>query len=279
MIAEAPEPNAHWRPVFWEPVAGTGERLMAGVLVQWNDQFTAHRFIRDDVLDCLYGKAAKGARTLIDTALQNLRDIAAGGALYVDTMPALYGVHPGRLRHTHAESLAEVLRTAALLYSSLTNLDKLDELEEVDAPSQEEGNRRFTTEVRDRVIAARPQLTQYFGRTAPLIDGGELTRFGFVSPRVILHFGVLSAVRQPTGLRDARARLWELFRARELSGINLAALIFGTPSAEDPTLSPRQIDAMRRNLDEIEREADSYEMRFFAVASVQAGADRVLELA
>ena len=36
---------------------------------------------------------------------------------------------------------------------------------------------------------------------------------------------------------------------------------------------------MRRNLDEIEREADSYEMRFFAVASVQAGADRVLELA
>ncbi|MGO4151388.1 hypothetical protein [Cupriavidus sp. YAF13] len=194
-------------------------------------------------------------------------------------MPALYGLEAGPLRHTPAKNLADALKTAALLYSSLSNLDKLDDMEEVDAPTQEEGNRRFTTDVRDRVISQRPDLAQYFGRTAVLIEGGEHTRFGFVNPKAILHFGVLSPVRQPSGLRDARARLWELHRAKEISGINLAGLIFGAPSEDDPTLSTRQIDAMRRNLREIEQEADSYDMRFFPVATAQAGATRVIEFA
>jgi hypothetical protein len=279
MTTETLLPNAHWRPVFWEPVSGTGERLMVGALVEWDGRVSGHRFIRDEVLDCLYGKASKGIKALIETGLQSLSSLGADAVLTGKSAPNLFGLEPGPLRHTHAKNLADALRTAALLYSSLTNLDKLDDMEEVDAPSQEEGNRRFTTDVRDRVLSLRPDLGQYFGRTAVLIEGGEHTRFGFVSPRAILHFGVLSPVRQPTGLRDARARLWELYRAQEISGIELAGLIFGTPSEDDPTLSPRQIDAMRRNLKEIEQEADTYKMKFFPVTTAQAGAETLIAYA
>lgn len=279
MTTEAFTPNTHWRPVFWEPVSGTGERLVVGAIVKWGDSISAHRFIRDDVLDCLYGKTSHGVRNLIDTGLQTLSDLSAGGAMLQEAMPTVLGLEAGPLRHTHALNLSDALRTAALLYSSLTNLDKLDDLDDVDAPSQEEGNRRFSTDVRERVIQARPELEQYFGRTAVLIEGGEHTKFGFVSPRSIIHFGVLSPIRQPVGLRDARARLWELHRAQEISGIERAALIFGTPSQDDPTLSPRQVDAMQRNLTEIEKEADSYSMRFVSVTTAQAGAERVIEFA
>ncbi|WP_155625416.1 hypothetical protein [Burkholderia vietnamiensis] len=279
MSIEALLPNVYWRPVFWEPVTGTGERLMVGAVVEWEGRTSWHRFIRNDVLDCLYGKAATGAKTLIETGLQALCAVSSQGALKQDSIPTLCGLEAGPLRHTHAKNLADALRTAALLYSSLTNLDKLDNLEEVDAPSQEEGNRRFTTDVRERVIASRPELAQYFGRSAMLIEGGEQTRFGYVSPRSILHFGVLSPVRQASGLRDARARLWELHRAQQYSKIPLSGLIFGVPSDDDPTLSNRQIDALRRNLKELEQEADTYQMRFFSVTTSQAGADTVLEYA
>lgn len=277
MSIETLLPNVFWRPVFWEPVSGTGERLMVGTVVEWEGRTTWHRFIRNDVLDCLYGKSATGAKTLIETGLQALCTIGSQGALKQEHMPALCGLEVGPLRHTHAKNLADALRTAALLYSSLTNLDKLDDLEEVDAPSQEDGNRRFTTDVKDRVLAIRPDLLSYFGRSAALIEGGEQTRFGYVSPRSILHFGVLSPIRQPAGLRDARARLWELHRAQEYSQIAFAGLIFGVPSDDDPTLSARQVDAMRRNLREIEQEADTYQMHFFPVNSAQLGAQKVLE--
>ncbi|MBO4122739.1 hypothetical protein J5T34_18585 [Cupriavidus gilardii] len=276
MTSETLLPNVYWRPVFWEPVTGTGERLMVGALVEWDGHISWHRLVRSDVLDCLYGKASSGVKTLLDTGLEALCAVGAQGALQ-NEMPSLLGLEPGPLRHTHANNVVDALRTAALLYSSLSNIDKLDQMEEIDAPSQEEGNRRFTTDVKERVITNRPELSQYFGRSAVLIEGGEQTKFGYVSPRSIIHFGVLSPVRQPAGLRDARARLWELRRAQEYSGIPFAGLIFGVPSDDDPTLSSRQIDAMRRNLREIEQEADTYQMRFFAVTSAQAGADKLLE--
>ena len=42
---------AKWRPLFWEPVEGTGERLMAGVVIQMGGELVARRVIRDDVLE------------------------------------------------------------------------------------------------------------------------------------------------------------------------------------------------------------------------------------
>ncbi len=268
--------NTYWRPIFWEPVSGTGERLMVGVVLDREDIVSAHRVIRDDVLDCLYGKSSKGARTLIDTGLATLKTLAESTSLQQD-LPAVFGLEPGPLRHTESRSLGEALRTAALLYSSLSNLDKLDDLEETDAPTQEESNRRFTTELRDMVVTRRPELESYFGRSAVLIEGGEPTRFGFCSTRSILHFGVLSPVRQSSSVRDARARLWELNGARQLAHLSLAALIFATPRLDDPTLSGKQIIALRRNLSEIEREADGHNMRFIPVNSIDEGADRVIE--
>ncbi|WP_257813061.1 hypothetical protein [Burkholderia glumae] len=277
MSAETIHLNTYWRPIFWEPVSGTGERLMVGSIVEMDGVLSWHRLIRDDILDCLYGKSSSGVKDLIDTGLQAICALSELGAMRAETMPPVYGLEAGPLRNTHATSISDALRTAALLYSSLSNLDKLDDPDEADAPSQEEGNRRFTTDVRERVLKLRPDLSDYFGKTATLVEGGQQTRFGYVSPRSILHFGVLSPVRQPAGLRDARARLWELRGAQEMAQIPFAGLIFGVPSPDDPTLSDRQIDAMNRNLRGIEQEADKYHMRFFAVSTAQAGAEKVLE--
>ena len=271
-------PNTFWRPIFWEPVAGTGERFTVGVVVDQDQQWTAHRLIRDDVLDCLYGKSAPGVRTLIDTGLNGIVAVAEADP-HAAQLPPILGLEPGPLRHTYAASISELLRTAALLYSSMANLDCFDELDEPDAPIQEEANRRFSTEVRALVVQDRPDLDQYFGRSVPLVPHGDPVRFGFSSPHSIIHFGVLHIVRQPASVRDARARLWELARARDMADRPQAALIMASPRRDDPTLSARQLGAMSRNLTEIEREADSLNMRFLPVTTVAEGAGRVIEYA
>jgi hypothetical protein len=271
-------PNTYWRPIFWEPVSGTGERLMVGVVVDRENKVSAHRIIRDDVLDCLYGKAANGARTLIDTGLDALKSLSEISSLQSD-LPTVFGLEPGPLRHIYAPNMTETLRISALLYSSLANMDRLDAMESTDAPTQEDVNRRFSTEVKELVIGMRPDLSPYFGRQAVLIEDGEPVKFGFCSPNVILHFGVLSPVRQSGGVRDARARMWELDRAREWTSIKTAALLFAVPRENDPTLSSRQQEAARRNAHEISREADGHGILFKTVTEVERGASELIALA
>ena len=78
-IAEPPVLHP-WRALFWEPVSGTGERLMVGVVYCYEGRWGVARTIRDDVLANLYGKAAEGAKRLLDTAMEMYRAAAEAGS-------------------------------------------------------------------------------------------------------------------------------------------------------------------------------------------------------
>jgi hypothetical protein len=268
-----------WRPLYWEPVAGTGERWMVGVLHAFGGQIVATRTIRDDVLDSLFGKSAANLRRLIDHAL-NLYQASAQAVKSVEIPGGfLAGLHPGPLRATQATSANDLLQTACLLYSSLSSLDRLDEAEESDAPQQDEVNHRFGSEVKHEVSKQRPELVANFGRAAHLVEGGQLVKFGFLSDKAIVHFTVLHPVRHSPSLRDARARIFELQRAREMSNIQRAVLIAAVPRDDDATLGTRQRAQLRQNKIEIEAEADAVHLRWLAVSTALGAAERVIEVA
>lgn len=274
----APEVQQNcFAPIFWEPVEATGERIAVGAAVLVNGAASAHRIIREDVLQCLYGKRASGTMNLIETALRMIGIVAQEGM--VGLRSPIGGFHVGDPVYAEPQSVGEALRVCALMYSSLANISAFDELDAEDTPAPEEVSRRFFTEVRAAVIDRRPDLATYFGRRAPLSEGGNPVVFGFCSPRALLHFSVLHPVRQSAGVRDARARLWELSRAREMVSFDLAGLVVGVPSEEDPTLSGKQLTALRNNIAEIKREADENHMRLFPVTTAAAGAARVIEFA
>lgn len=250
---------------------------MVGLVHDFGGETGTARVIRDDVLDALYGKAADGVRRLLEQAFQ-MYLVAADASSVGDVGVSMMGLHAGDLRETEARSLTELIHVAALLYSSLANMDKLDELDEADAPQQEDVNRRFSTEVRSGVIAIRPDLSANFGKGGRLVPGGQMVKFGYFSPTAVLHFTVLNAVRQAAGVRDARARLFELQRARDVAGIGNAALIAAVPREDDPTLGPKQREQLRVNRSEIESEADAVKMRWFAVSTVPAAVAHVIEM-
>jgi hypothetical protein len=268
-----------WRPIYWEPASGTGERLMVGVVHGFGGEWRTARTIRDDVLDCLFGKAAPGIRRLIEHGL-SLHLAVAQSVRSLEPLDASFaGLHAGPLRSTEAASSAELLQTACLLYSSLGNLDKLDESEESDAPQQDEVNRRFGSEVKLEVAKVRPVLLPGFGRGGQLVQGGQSVRFGYFAPKAVLHFTVLHPVRQSASVRDARARIFELQRAREVAGIERAALIAAVPRDDDATLGSRQREVLRANLAEIEAEANAVKLRWYAVNTAAEGAQRLIQLA
>lgn len=271
---------AKWRPMFWEPVEGTGERLMAGVVLQMGGELVVRRVIRDDVLDSLYGAESSRPRILIEEALSVCRRIVeAGGEAGLSLLDTpLLGLHPGPARETDAMSIGDAIRQAVLLYSSLAQTDIADEEDDGNV-QPEEVNRRFATEVRDSVLLQAPELARFFNRQASLHQGGSLVRFGFLSDKAVMHFSTVSAVRQSASVSYARAKLWELARAKEFANLSTAALVTAVPRADDPTLGSKQRSKLATNLREIEREADDGKIRLLAVNSIQQAAERVLELA
>lgn len=270
--------NATWKPLFWEPVEGTDERLMAGALVDYEGEINAYRILRDDILECVYGKAAGNPKKLLDTALQMIA-AAARASSVSEVCSSIMGLHPGETRNTEVTSVTDALRQAALMYSSLANLDKLDDTEAEDAPSQEESNKRFITEVRDIIISRNPILSIYFNKATRFFNDGEQVKFGFLSDRAVIHYGVLHPVRQSSSVKDARARLFELARIRDITGVKETALILAVPNTNDATLGTKQREAARRNAFEIQREAASVDITLSQVNTAEEAATKTEDLA
>ena len=137
--------------------------------------------------------------------------------------------------------------------------------EEFDSPQPEEVNRRFSTEIRENVTSKRPELHQWFNKGSPLITNGSVVKFGFCSPSALIHFSLLRPVTQSASVKDARAKLWELSRASDISGIKNAALITAMPNENDPTIGPKQLEQLLKYKKDIEDEADAVNMRLHAV--------------
>lgn len=272
-------PLQPWRVLFWEPVAGTGERLSVGVVYAFNHTPGAQRILRDDILDCLFGKGADATRKLIDAGIDLYSQLATTDPTLTSIDKPQLGLHPGELRATAAATLPDMLRTAALIYSSLANLDKIDLLDVDDAPLPEEVNRRFGTEVRSIVLNRNPSLQKFFNAPLALNPNGLPTKFGFASPRVAIHFSVLHPMRMGPSLRDARARILELSQARSFANLPRAALIGAVPRDDDPSLGNRQIQMAHLAISEIGANAQHADISYFPVPTALAGADCVAQLA
>lgn len=284
MFSETAEGSAQplkngWVPVFWEPVSGTGECLMVGAIVHFDGKISAHRIIRDDALHALYGKSIGTPANLISYGLNDLKIIAEHRGLAALENEKSTGLSCRRPRYTEPESVDDALRTAATMFSSLANIDLVDELESDDSPNQEEQVKHWSIDVRERVLSVRPDFMKSFNQSVRFYPDGEPVRFGFINDRAVIHFGVLRPVQQSSSLRDARARLWELARAQEAAPRPSAALLLAVPRPQDPVLGEKQLAAAQRNQREIEREADEVGIRLKPVTSAIEGAKKLLEMA
>lgn len=252
---------------------------MAGIVVDFDGEITAHRLIRDDVLNALYASKADNIRKLLDTGINLI--CASSKISGLESLPNLMGLFAGETHKTQARTRLEAIRHAVILYSSLCTLDNVSDAsdDEQEIILVEDVNKNFAAKIREKTISSRPDFTGLFNRMTPVSDNGVPVKFGFLSDNAIVHFSVLSPIYQSESVRKARAKLWELQCAREYSSIENAALIMGVPREDDATIGSNQLDSAKRNRDEIEREADKWSLRLFHVTSPELGSERLKDIA
>ena len=92
-------------------------------------------------------------------------------------------------------------------------------------------------------------------------------------------FGLLKANVLTQGMEDARAKMWKLTLAKERNSALIAALVYGTPRADDITMNDRQHERLAANVRELEQEAAVRGVAAHRVHTVAEAAEKIIQLA
>lgn len=267
--------RARWTPVYLEPIQGSGERLTVAIVVTTGERAEIRPVVRPDVLKAIFGAKAKGIRGIVELAVDSLSGYLKASGSIAGWRSPISGIHLGQDREAASDDVEGIIRQAIQSAASLSVLDPLSQDSSDDEESQiQVANRKWADQIRDEIGKRRLELLPYFNRPGKFFENGEPVRFGFLGQGLVAQFGVLRPASIQPSVRDARARLWELSRARRLAEVRNVGLILYVPTM--PAESP---DTMVRNANELTLEAEEGKVGLYRVESTAAGADQIMRLA
>lgn len=276
---ELPSQIGKWLSIYWEPVPATDERICIGCLTEFAGNIYSHSFVRDDLLEAMYGKNASKARGMIEKILSNARFIAQKKGLEEKIRP-FSSAYFGDVQVLHCQTPNELTRAALLMSSSLGVMADPSSLQAEDiAEENTVTNRQFITRIRDEVSARHPDLAQYFNQEASLKSQRSTVKFGFLSNELVAHIGMLQMTNLAKQIRNARGLMAEvnlLHESRNRSGN--AGIILGIPTINSPLLNDKQRYALEGATEELRLECKDFRVEFHAAETDGEAANQLIEM-
>jgi hypothetical protein len=276
---QVPGFRASWNAVYLEPILGSGERITVAIVIRAEHRAEIHPVIRPAVLRALYGEKAKGIRGIVELAIDNLTDFLATALPLEQWNSPISGILLGEPREAASSDLAGVLRQAIQSASSLSIVGSDDREYGEDEYEIQRIAGKWANQVKEQVQKRRVELLPYFNRIGKFYSDGEPVKFGFLGCGVVAQFGVLRPSKVQPSVREARARLWELNRARQMTDIKNVSLILQILSPSDRSYSDREHEVSLRNTTELKREADEGNVGLLSVHTSLEGAEHLIRLA
>lgn len=287
--------DAHWRPVLLNPIVGSPESFVIGVVASDGRDYAIEMANELERLECLYGSDAqvlKFAVCAVQSHLEECFEQSASVSLW-QLMPPLESVHFGEVREADGHTVQELARSWMSSLSSLYTLhkeqmSKIAEVLEVQ-PASGSGNKdRLPTLVMNAVIRKELSLVRYFDSSLAeqpkSRNRNAHVQIDYSSPRLVANFSTLQAGRIAPSVRRIKTRLWDLKIDRdrqieeELSSHEHHELILQFPSESDPQVSGRQYRNLKSAYDELEAQADDVKLRLRAFESVEEISDHLLKV-
>lgn len=278
-VPTLPVHTGQWRAIYWEPVMQTGERICVGFLTSWNEQTRAVVTLRPDLLATLFGAAGQKVQMLLERGFRMMNAQLGSGRALTEVTPPMSGLFFGAAEVCHANAYTELLQIAKLMSSSLSTLaepDNPDAADEVDErPEQAQPARQFVTRVRDLAVKRDVRVASCFNKDVALKSSRRLTRFGFMSDSLVAHFGLLQPSNIRNSVRMTRGLITELTLAERASGRH-SLLILGFPALGSPTLSDKERQAIEDYKEELDMEAQEFNVSFVGADNDAAACDALM---
>lgn len=112
--------NSFIRPLYWEPVFGTGERITVGMLTSHEQQVAARRIVSSDRLEGLFQRSGIDLAKMLDFGIKFFHKTAQDDpALDLVPKEPVFGLYVGCRVQVAAECLDDAIQIGALMFSSL----------------------------------------------------------------------------------------------------------------------------------------------------------------
>lgn len=253
---------ARYRSVMWEPIAGTGERLVALVAVQAHESTTqgiapgTYRVISDQRLRQLLGRQrGMAAAGILNQSAEYMTQRQQAGLPLEELRPLFRGFEPGPTMVARAYSVEQLLNAAVRSVSAFGSADEMIEEEEArQSPRHMVRTAEFLTQLRRIFTANSKDLASRFD--VPLRgreDVPQVTIDYADGPLAVQVTSLPSTAKQADHAeREAQSKMFELDVARNQMGGNVfkPTLLFNTDALAEEAGSEarRHAEATRTRL-------------------------------
>lgn len=272
-IPSTPSHIATILPVYFEPMLGSGERLTIaiGAISEDGKINDVQQVIRQDVLECMYGKQAKGIQNFIEIVVEDLRESIREGKSFSDWTPPLNGIFKGPERKEAADRWEDIFKHASLLHSSLS---------EYIQKTVDERIEKWPLRIKRILEKEKPDLAKYINTKVQITQNGLPLQIGFIYNKYAANFGFLGGLpSQVSGsMSFIRSKLWELSQIKQgtlLFAPDEIELILGESHSQQD-LTSRQSKRIKDAVEEIEFEAKRVEIKITKVKDENEAVSRIL---
>jgi hypothetical protein len=280
-----------WVPIYLEPLAGSGERICIAVAAADDSSFVVTPVANLERFSCVYGTAAAGLAWSADLIVSEAEHLISSSGLngLNELAQRIEGLALGPERRGAGTGLADLARLALQQVSALSAVNFVLAPAVAAVAERAEGGGWLESKIRQLVVGRQPELHDRFRKQFRRSQSSRPLRYGFIGKFIVANFATLqskSSGHVSAQVDRAKARLWDLHQLD--AGVLADSLTLRAPSMAYELLVHRPIvfetgvegalkSALKAAEEELEAEADKFDIRFRPLRSVDAIADYLIE--
>jgi hypothetical protein len=220
LAPDLPTFQARYRPIYFEPMVGSGERFTVAVMAQGHGgESKVVQTVSPKKLQCMYGEHAATVINLVMLVIDSAHRHMESGADLADWQPPVTGIYPGPIQSTRSNAEMEgVLFQALTSYSSLYSGEIVDqamsEINNEPLDDTEEQTIRLIQAVKMLTIGKNPRFAHHWQRDFAVQDRGRIT-IDYLGVKYNANLSNFNVRQLGVAFRSAKAKLLDLEILRE----------------------------------------------------------------
>ncbi|KJV08009.1 hypothetical protein [Methylocucumis oryzae] len=210
-----PDYSAKLRPVYFEPIVGSGERLTIAILAQESSGTSCViKTLSDAKLQCMYSIHADRINNLIMTLIDDANNYLNNGHSVEQWQPPLNGVYLGDVQSTRSNAGMEgVLFQALTQFSSLYSGELVDKpLQEINGITVDEDDDKHTInlikQIKELTIAINPKFNGRWQQQVAVNKG--IITIDYLGEKYNANLANFNVKQIKAAFKGAQAKLLEL---------------------------------------------------------------------
>ncbi|KAA8731012.1 hypothetical protein F4V57_14260 [Acinetobacter qingfengensis] len=260
---DAPTYKAQWKPVYFEPIVNSGERITILIVVKTGDNYAYYETLHESVIDNLYGSKSLPFKNLIKYIKSQI-DKNNG-----ELNNCIEGVHDGSWSNASSLDAAGIARQGLKRTASLGTL-AMKELFNEEEKEQDVAELNWGNKIKQEFLKTHPAYEKSFNHSVAVSKNVKI-KCGFHSARYAAKFNVCTVKT----ISRVKTSLMDLQILEDHGQSNKLDLILFVPNADGLLVTKKMRDKMNEHILLLKEQCKDSTIEIVSCASEKQGSDRL----